>query len=108
VARDVSAESSIVETAGSVREGPEAEHQLRVEKARNSLRSYSTEVLGLAWAFHCVGAPTRISRGLAWFPDTLVKIPVSSTRVCISTLPLSFHVYFKHLSFNLVFIFILF
>jgi hypothetical protein len=35
-----------VETAGSVREEPEAEHHLRVEKARGSLRSYSTVVLG--------------------------------------------------------------
>jgi hypothetical protein len=34
-----------VETTGSVREEPEAEHHLRVEKARDSLRSYSTEVL---------------------------------------------------------------
>jgi hypothetical protein len=32
-ARGVSAGSSIVETAGSVREEPEAEHHLRVEKA---------------------------------------------------------------------------
>jgi hypothetical protein len=31
--------------AGSVQEEPEAEHHLRVEKARGSLRSYSTEVL---------------------------------------------------------------
>jgi hypothetical protein len=38
--------SSIVETAGSVREEPKAEHHLLVEKARGSLRSYSTEVLG--------------------------------------------------------------
>jgi hypothetical protein len=45
-AYDISAGSSIVETTGSVREEPEAEHHLRVEKARNSLRSYSTEVLG--------------------------------------------------------------
>jgi hypothetical protein len=45
-ARCVSVGSSIVETAGSIREEPEAEHHLRVEKARNSLRSYSTEVLG--------------------------------------------------------------
>jgi hypothetical protein len=45
-AHDVSARSSIVETAGSVREEPKAEHHLRVEKARDSLRSYSTEVLG--------------------------------------------------------------
>jgi hypothetical protein len=41
-----SARSSIVETVGSVREEPEAEHRLRVEKACGSLRSYSTEVLG--------------------------------------------------------------
>jgi hypothetical protein len=45
-ARDVSAGSSIVETAGSVREEPEAKHHLCMEKARGSLRSYSTEVLG--------------------------------------------------------------
>jgi hypothetical protein len=44
-ARGVSAGSSIVDE-GSVREEPEAEHNLRVEKARDSLRSYSTEVLG--------------------------------------------------------------
>jgi hypothetical protein len=43
---NISARSSILETAGSVREEPEAEHHLRVEKARGSLRSYSTEVLG--------------------------------------------------------------
>jgi hypothetical protein len=35
-----------METVGSVREEPEAEHHLRVEKARSSLRSYSTVVLG--------------------------------------------------------------
>jgi hypothetical protein len=45
-ARGVWAGSSIVETTLSVREEPEAEHHLRVEKARGSLRSYSTEVLG--------------------------------------------------------------
>jgi hypothetical protein len=38
--------SSIVETAGRVREEPEAEQHLRVEKAHGSLRSYSTVVLG--------------------------------------------------------------
>jgi hypothetical protein len=38
--------SSIIETAGSVREEPEAEHHLSVEKARDSLQSYSTMVLG--------------------------------------------------------------
>jgi hypothetical protein len=42
----VSAESSIVETVGSVQEESEVEHHLRVEKARDSLRSYSTVVLG--------------------------------------------------------------
>jgi hypothetical protein len=41
-----SVRSSIVETAGSVRKEPEAEHHLRVENACNSLRSYSTVVLG--------------------------------------------------------------
>jgi hypothetical protein len=44
-AYDVLAESSIVEMTGSVQEEPEAEHQLHVEKARGSLRSYSTVVL---------------------------------------------------------------
>jgi hypothetical protein len=53
-ARVVSVGSSIVETAGSVREEPEAEHHLRVEKARGSLQSYSTEVLG-----PCMGFPLR-------------------------------------------------
>jgi hypothetical protein len=47
-----SAGSSIVETAGSVREEPEAEHHLHVEKAHGSLQIYSTVVLG----FH-VGYP---------------------------------------------------
>jgi hypothetical protein len=41
-----SAGSSIVEMTGSVREEQEAEHHLRVEKVRGSLRSYSIEVLG--------------------------------------------------------------
>jgi hypothetical protein len=45
-AHDISAGSSIVETTGSVREEPEAEHHLRVEKARDSLRSHSAVVLG--------------------------------------------------------------
>jgi hypothetical protein len=45
-AHDVLAGSSIVQMMGSVQEEPEAEHHLRVEKARDSLRSYSTEVLG--------------------------------------------------------------
>jgi hypothetical protein len=42
----VSAGSSIVEMARSVRGEPEAEHHLCVEKACGSLWSYSTEVLG--------------------------------------------------------------
>jgi hypothetical protein len=42
----VSAGNSIVQMMGSVREEPEAEHHLRVEKAHGSLRSYLTEVLG--------------------------------------------------------------
>jgi hypothetical protein len=45
-AHDISAGSSLVETAASVREEPKAEHHLCVEKARSSLRSYSTKVLG--------------------------------------------------------------
>jgi hypothetical protein len=45
-ARGVLAESSIVDTAGSVREEPEVEYHLHVEKACVSLRSYSIEVLG--------------------------------------------------------------
>jgi hypothetical protein len=45
-ARGVSAESSIVKTTGSVRAEPEAEHHLHVEKARGSLQSYLTKVLG--------------------------------------------------------------
>jgi hypothetical protein len=40
-----------METAGSVREKPEAEHHLRMEKAHGSLRSYSTEVLGPRMGF---------------------------------------------------------
>jgi hypothetical protein len=53
-AHDVLPESSIAETAGSVRKEPKAEHHLRVEKAHDSLRSYSTEVLG-----PCNGYPLR-------------------------------------------------
>jgi hypothetical protein len=45
-ARDVSDRRLIVETVVSVREEPEAEHHLSLEKARDSLRSYSTEVFG--------------------------------------------------------------
>jgi hypothetical protein len=41
-------------------------------------------------------------------PDTSIKIPASSKRVCISTLLFTFRIYIKHLSFNLVFIIRLF
>jgi hypothetical protein len=47
-----SAGSSIVEMVGSIREEPEAEHHLRVEKARDSLQSFSTEALGPRVSFH--------------------------------------------------------
>jgi hypothetical protein len=43
--------SSIVEMAGSVREEPEAEHHLRMDKARGSLWSYLTVVLGARVGF---------------------------------------------------------
>jgi hypothetical protein len=43
-----------METTGSVREEPKAEHHLHVEKARDSLRSYLTVVLGPR-----VGLPLR-------------------------------------------------
>ena len=51
-ARGILAGSSIVETSGSVREEPKAEHHLRVEKACGSLRSYLTEVLGPRVGYH--------------------------------------------------------
>ena len=93
-----------METAGSVREEPEAEHHLRVEKARGSVQSYSSEVLD-----PLVGFPLR--RGTnedlsepCVVPDTSVKIPASSIRVCISTLLLNFRIYIKYLSFNLAFL----
>ena len=49
--RSVSVESSIMETAGSVQEELEAEHHLGVEKVCDSLRSYSTVVLGPRMGF---------------------------------------------------------
>jgi hypothetical protein len=87
-AHDVLAESSIVETVGSVREEPEAERHLHVEKTHGSLQSYSTEVLGPR-----VGYPLRRGTNMDYsepcvVPDTSVKIPASSTGVCISTLTL--------------------
>jgi hypothetical protein len=53
-AHGVSVGSSIVETARSIREEPKAEHHLRVDKAHDSLWSYSIKVLG-----PCVGYPLR-------------------------------------------------
>jgi hypothetical protein len=47
----------MVEMAESVREEPEAEHHLRVEKARGSLQSYSIVVLGPCVAY-------RLRRGI--------------------------------------------
>jgi hypothetical protein len=103
-AHDISAGSSLMETAGSVQEEPKAEHQLHMEKARDSLRSYSTEVLGPR-----VGLPLRRGTNEDWsepcvVPYTSVKILASSTRVCISTLLFTFRIYIKYLSFNLVFL----
>jgi hypothetical protein len=66
-ARGVSAGSSVVVTAGSVREEPEAEYHLHVEKARGSLWSYSTEVLGPRVGYHLHRGKTSISRDHAWF-----------------------------------------
>ena len=103
-ARGVSAGSSIVETAGSVREQPEAEHHLRVEKARGSLRSYSTVVLGPRVGFPLRRGTNEDQSEPCVVPDTSVKIPALSTRVCISTLLFTFHIYIKYLSFNLVFL----
>jgi hypothetical protein len=60
-ASDVLAGSSIVEMTGIVREEPEAEHHLRVEKALALYGVTRPWCLALAWATLCVGAPTRIS-----------------------------------------------
>jgi hypothetical protein len=70
-ARGVSAGRSIVEMAGSVREEPEAEHHLRVEKAHDSLRSYLTKVLGPR-----VGSGTII-RGTLKAPNSQLVTPIS-------------------------------
>jgi hypothetical protein len=103
-AHDVSVRSSIVETAGSVREEPEVEHHLRVEKARGSLRSYSTEVLGPRVGYPLYRGTNEDYSKPCVVLDTSVKIPASSTRVCISTLLVTFRVYIKYLSFNRVFL----
>jgi hypothetical protein len=65
--RYVSVGSSIVEVAGSIRKEPEAEHHLREEKTRDSLRSYSTVMLGPRVGYPLRRAPIRISQNLAWF-----------------------------------------
>jgi hypothetical protein len=89
-----SAGSLIVETVGSVREEPEAEHHLRAEKAHDSLRSYSTEVLGPRVGFPLRRDTNEDKSGPCVVSDTSVKIPASSTRVCISTLLFKFpHLY---------------
>jgi hypothetical protein len=64
-ASDVLVGSSIVKMVGSIQEEPEAEHHLRVKKARDSPRSYSSVVIGPRKGYPCVGAPTRISQDLA-------------------------------------------
>jgi hypothetical protein len=107
-AHGVSAENSLVETAGSVQEEPEEEHHLRVEKARSSLRSYLTEVLGPRVGFPLRRGTKEDKSRPCVVLDTSIKIPASSTRVCISPLLFSFRIYIKHLSFNFVFILILF
>jgi hypothetical protein len=52
--RVISGGSSTLEMERSVQEEPKAEHHLHVERARDSLRSYSFVVLG-----PCVGYPLR-------------------------------------------------
>jgi hypothetical protein len=93
---------------GSVREELEVEHHLRVEKARGSLWSYSIVVLGPRVGFPLRRGTNEDYSGPCMVSDTSVKIPASSMSVCFSTLLFSFHIYIKYLSFNLVFIPILF
>jgi hypothetical protein len=80
------------------------EHHLHVEKARGSLRSYSTVVLGPRVGYPLCRDTNEDYSEPCVVPDTSVKIPVSSTRVCISTLLFTFRIYIKYLSFNLVFL----
>jgi hypothetical protein len=103
-AHSISARNSIVETTGSVREEPEADLHLRVEKARSSLRSYSTMVLGPRVGYPLRRGTNKDQSKPCVVLDTSVKIPASSTGVCISTLLFTLHIYIKHLSFSLVFI----
>jgi hypothetical protein len=100
-ARGVLAGSSIVETAGSIQEEPEVKHHLRVEKAHSSLRSYSTEVLGPRVVYHLRRGTNEDYSGPYVVPDASVKILVSCSRFCISTLLFTFRIYIKYLSFNI-------
>jgi hypothetical protein len=75
-----SAGSSIVETLGSIREEPEVEHHLRVEKARGSLRSYSTVVLGPRMGFPLRRGINEDKSGPCVVPDTSVKKQASSKK----------------------------
>jgi hypothetical protein len=69
------------------------EHHLRVEKDHGSLWSYSTEVLGPGLGYPLRRGTNEDYSEPCVVPDTTVKIPVASTRVCISTLAL----YLPHL-----------
>jgi hypothetical protein len=79
-----------------------------MEKAHDSLRSYPTKVLGPRMGFPLRRGINEDLSEPCVVPNTLVKIPAPSTRVCISTFLFNFHIYIKHLSFNLVFILRLF
>jgi hypothetical protein len=92
VVRGVSARRKIVLTTERVREEPEAEHHLRVEKACDSLWSYSSVVLGPRVGFPLRRGTNEDYSGPCVVSDTSVKIPASSTRVCISTLLFSFRI----------------
>jgi hypothetical protein len=81
-ARGILAGSSIVETSGSVREESEAEHHLCVDKARGSLRSYTTVVLGPRVGYPLCRGTNEDQSGPCVVPDTSVKIPASSMKVC--------------------------
>jgi hypothetical protein len=68
-----------VETVGSVREELEAEHDLRVVKARGSLQSYSTVVLGPRVEFPLRRGTNEDKSGPCAVLDTSVKIQTLST-----------------------------
>jgi hypothetical protein len=89
-ARGVSARTSIVEMAGSVREEPEAEHHLRMEKARGSLRSYSTEVLGPRVGYPLRRGTNEDYSGPCVLSDTSVKYQRHPREFAFSTSSLPF------------------